>query len=204
MRKNDPGVTQTTSQSSSSLRSESMVEVIEALEVEMKQPIEEPFCPKSQFFVQTTDTYTPRTVNTAPYGQNIHAKTSSPLRMQVGCVSQQPMAKAVGMEATAHVLDDKARIAEQKKKQVETQSCSTPVRMPELKDFPSSVRGQSTNFSSADQGPRNLWQRLKQSLTYREETEPEARLEPAVNSSSHKDFHISSANSQEFSQDTSV
>ncbi|ATO57078.1 cell division protein FtsZ [Bartonella sp. 1-1C] len=205
MRKNDTGVTQTASQSSSSLRSESMVEVIEALEVEMKQPIEEPFCPKSQFFVPTTDTsYTPRTVNTAPYGQNIHAKTSSPLRMQVGCVSQQPMARAVGMEATAHVLDDKVGIAEQKKKQVQTQSCSTPVRMPELKDFPSSIRGPSTNFSNVDQGPRNLWQRLKQSLTYREEIEPEARLEPAVNSSSHKDFHISSANPQEFSQDTSV
>ncbi|MCL6230245.1 cell division protein FtsZ [Bartonella bilalgolemii] len=203
IRKNDGGVTQTTSQSSS-LRSEAMVEVIEALEVEMKQPIEEPFCPKSQFFVQASDTYTPRTVNAAPYGQNVHGRTSNALRMQVGCVSQQPMAKAVSMEATAHVLDDKAGIVEQKKKQVQTQPYSMPVRMPELKDFPSSVRTQSANFSNIDQGPRNLWQRLKQSLTYREETEPEARLEPAVNSSSRKDLHISSANSQELSQDISV
>ncbi|CBI76673.1 cell division protein FtsZ [Bartonella clarridgeiae 73] len=203
MRKNDAGVTQTSSQSSS-LRSESMVEVIEALEVEMKQPIEEPFCPKSQFFVQSTDTYTPRSMNAASYGQNIHGQTSNALRMQVGCVSQQPVAKAVNMEATAHVLDDMTRIVEQKKKQAQMQSHSMSMRMPELKDFPSSIRGQSTNFSNADQGPRNLWQRLKQSLTYREEAEPEARLEPAVNSSLCKDSHISSASSQGISQDTSV
>ncbi|AQX30939.1 cell division protein FtsZ [Bartonella schoenbuchensis] len=203
-RRGDNGLEQTASQSSSS-SSESMVDVMEALELEMNQSVEEPFRPKSQIFTRPTDTVATRSANTLPYGQNIsHGQISNTPRMQVNRVSAQPLAAAVSMEATAHVLDEMTEIVEQEEKKVQVQPRSTSVHIPELKDFPSVSLEQDVHSSIVDQGPRNLWQRLKQSLTYREEDELEARLEPAVRSSQHEESENSNENSQMLSQDASV
>ncbi|AQX20026.1 cell division protein FtsZ [Bartonella sp. WD16.2] len=203
-RKNDGGLEQTTSQSSSP-SSESMVDVMEALELEMNQSVEESFRPKSQIFTRPTDTIATRSTNTLPYGQNIsHGQISNTPRRHVSHVSTQPVAAAVSMEATAHVLDEVTEIVEQKEKRVQMQPRSASAHIPELKDFPSVSLGQDAHSSVSDQGPRNLWQRLKQSLTYREETEPEARLEPAAGSFQHKESQNSNKNNQVLSQDASV
>lgn len=204
MRRSDGALEQTTSQSSSS-SSESMVDVMEALELEMNQSVEEPFRPKSQIFTRPTDTVATRSTNTLPYGQNMpHGQISNTPRMQVNRVSAQPLAAAVSMEATAHVLNEMTEIVEQKEKKVQIQPHSTSAHIPELKDFSSVSLEQDVHSSISDQGPRNLWQRLKQSLTYREEDKLEARLEPAVRPSQHEESENSNENSQMLSQDASV
>ncbi|ENN93854.1 cell division protein FtsZ [Bartonella bovis] len=203
MRRGDGTPEQTTSQPSPS-RSESMVDAMEALELEMNQSVEEPFRPKSQIFTQPTDTIATRSTNIPPYVQSMpHGQISNTPRMQVGRVSPQPVAAAISMEATAHVLDEMTEIVEQKEKKAQMQPHSTSAHIPELKDFPSVSLGQDVH-SASDHGPRNLWQRLKQSLTYREEAEPEARLEPAVRPSQDKEAQTSNKNNQTFSQDASV
>ncbi|WP_019222426.1 cell division protein FtsZ [Bartonella rattaustraliani] len=211
IRKNDPGVSQASFHvQSSPLRSESMVEVIEALEIEKAKSAGEKFRPKSQIFAQPVDAVATRTANVASSGSNFaHGQISNAPRMQANRGSQQPMMASVSMEATAHVLEDMPGDAKQEErreqqKQGQPMQARSPMRMPELKDFPSVAYGQREKSPSADQGPRNLWQRLKQSLTHREESEPEARLEPAVKSSQQKEAHVYKKNSQAFSQDASV
>ncbi|MCZ2204055.1 cell division protein FtsZ [Bartonella sp. A05] len=206
IRKNDPGIAQTVPHiQSSPLRPETMVETMEALEVDINQSVEEQFRPKSKIFAQSADAVATREVNTPSYGQNIaHGQVSNTQRMQVGRVTQKPVAAAVSMEATAHVLDELPDVVENKEKRVQIPLRSTPMRMPELKDFPSVAHGRGTVPSVVDQGPRNLWQRLKQSLIYREEAEPEARLEPAVKPSEHREAYIAHQNDQGLSQDPSV
>lgn len=205
-RKNDSVVAQTGSNlQSSPLRSETIIETMEALEVEINQTMEEQFRPKSKIFVQPAEAIVPRGVNIPSYVQNIaHGQISNPQRMQVNRVPQQPIAPAVSMEATAHVLDEVTEVIEKKEKKVQVQTRSTPMRMPELKDFPSVAHGRSAVSSVADQGPRSLWQRLKQGLKYREEAEPEARLEPAVKPSERGESYIAQKNAQGLSQDSSV
>ncbi len=210
IRKSDPGTPPTSFHPQSSpLRSESMVEVMEALEIEMGNSTEEQFRPKSQIFAQPADAVAQRSVNTASYGAGVvHGQMSNAPRMQVSRSSSQAMSAPVSMEATAHVLDEMTGVVEQKQvqqKQVQqVQPRLAPMRMPELKDFPPVAYGQSERASSADQGPRNLWQRLKQSLTYREEAEPEARLEPAVRSSQQQEDYVYNKDSQTLSSDASV
>ncbi|WP_317993479.1 cell division protein FtsZ [Bartonella gliris] len=212
-RKNDPGMQQTSfhPQSSPPLRSEAMVEVIEALEIEKGKSVGEQFRPKSQIFAQPADAVAARSANAAPYGSSVvHGQISKAPRMQINRGSQHAMSAPVSMEATAHVLDEMTGVVKQKEKQIQQkqiqqmQARSAPMRMPELKDFPPVAHGQSGRVSASDQGPRNLWQRLKQSLTHREEAEPEARLEPAVRSSQQQEGHVYNKNSQALSQDASV
>ncbi|WP_455481611.1 cell division protein FtsZ [Bartonella sp. B35(2025)] len=206
IRKNDSGTSHASfhSQSSSS-RSESMVEVVEALEIEMNKSAEEQFRPKSQIFAQPADTISARSVNAAPYKQSvIHGQAHIP-RMQVSRGSHQSTAAAVNMEATSHVLDEMTELVKQKEKQVQQmQPRSTPVRMPELKDFPPVVHDQRERSSAADHGLHNLWQRLRRSWTHREKMEPEARLEPAVRSFQQQENYAYNKNFQAPSQDASV
>ncbi|WP_455476684.1 cell division protein FtsZ [Bartonella sp. B41] len=200
IRKSDLGVQSSSFHSHpTSSRSETMVEVVEALEMEMEKSPESQFRPKSQIFAQPADVTPARSMNTAAsscgsnaaYGQTLHTS-----RMQVGRGS---MAAAVSMEETSHILDEMTGIVKQKERQVQQmQLRSEPMRMPELKDFPSIARNQSERSFAANQGPRNLWQRLKHSLISREE-EPEARLEPAVRSSHSQDTHVYNKNSQDSS-----
>ncbi|WP_208435929.1 cell division protein FtsZ [Bartonella phoceensis] len=211
IRKNDPGMTSNSFHvQSQPLRSESMVEVIEALEIEKGKSTGEQFRPKSQIFAQPADTVAARSANTAPYGAStVHGQVSSASRMQVSRGAQSSMVAPVSMEATAHVLDEMPGIVEQKEKQVQQRQVQhvqarSPMRMPELKDFPPVAHGQRERAYAAEQGPRNLWQRLKQSLTYREEVGPEARLEPAVRSSQQQDAHALHKSSQALPQDASV
>ncbi|KEG20203.1 cell division protein ftsZ [Bartonella bacilliformis Peru38] len=214
VRKNDSGINQTASHpQSSQLRSESMVETIESLEVEVSQsqPVEEMFSPKSQIFAKPTDTASTssRSAATYPFGHgqsDIYGKISNAPRIQVNRIPQQSTAAAVSMEATAHVLSEMTNIVEQsEEKQAQIQPYIAPARMPELKDFSPFTHGQGIHSSDLEQGPRSLWQRLKQSLTYREEIEPEARLEPAVKPLQNEESHIYNKNVQKVSsQDSSV
>lgn len=210
MRKSDLEMSQTSFHvQSPPLRSESMVEVIEALEIEKGKSTGEQFRPKSQIFAQSADAVAERNANVASSGSNFaHGQMSNAPRMQARGAQQSIMAP-VSMEATAHILEDMSGIMKQEEKKVQQKQSSqmqarSPMRMPELKDFPAVAYGQQERSSSADQGPRNLWQRLKQSLTHREESEPEARLEPAVKSSQQKEAHIHNKNSQGLPQDASV
>ncbi|AFR26552.1 cell division protein FtsZ [Bartonella quintana RM-11] len=211
VRKNDPGMPQTSFHlQSPPLRSESMVEVIEALEIEKGKSIGEQFRPKSQIFSQPVDTVAARNANSVSYGSNVvHGQISNATRPQFSRCSQQSMAASVSMEATAHILDEMIGVKQkenqvQQKEMQQMRARSAPMRMPELKDFPPVAHGQSERSSTADQGPRNLWQRLKQSLTHREEAEPQAHLEPAVRSSQQQNVHVYNKNSQAFPQDASV
>ncbi|WP_208434033.1 cell division protein FtsZ [Bartonella taylorii] len=211
IRKNDPGMSQSSFHvQSPPLRSESMVEVIEALEIEKGKSAGEQFRPKSQIFAQPADALATRSANAAPYGSSsVHGQMLNGPRMQVNRGSQASIVAPVSMEATAHVLDEMSGVVQQKEKQVQQRQAQqmqarSPMRMPELKDFPPVAHGQRERASLANQGPRNLWQRLKQSLTHREEVEPEARLEPAVKSSQQQDAHVYNKSSQALSQDASV
>ncbi|WP_175868701.1 cell division protein FtsZ [Bartonella gabonensis] len=211
-RKNDPGTPHSSFHvQSSPLRSESMVEVIESLEIEKGKPKGEQFRPKSQIFAQPAEAMTTRSAAKAvAYGANtVQDQISNGPRMQVSRGSQQAMTAPVSMEATAHVLDEMTGVVKQKEKpvqprQMQQMQARAPMRMPELKDFPPVAHGQSQRTSVTDQGPRNLWQRLKQSLSHREEEELEARLEPAVRSSQQQESHVYNKNSQVLSQDASV
>lgn len=211
IRKNDPGMPQSSFHvQSPPLRSESMVEVIEALEIEKGKSTGEQFRPKSQIFAQPVDAVAARSASAASYGSSaVHGQMSNAPRMQVGRGSQPSMVAPVSMEATAHVLDEMADVVQQKEKQVQQRQAQQmqarpPMRMPELKDFPPVAHSQHERSAVSEHGPRNLWQRLKQSLTYREETEPEARLEPAVKSSQQQDTQVYNKNSQALPQDASV
>lgn len=212
IRKNDPGTQHSSFHvQSPPLRSESMVEVIESLEIEKSKPTGEQFRPKSQIFAQPAEAMMTRSATkTVAYGSNaVQDQISNGPRMQVSRGSQQAMTAPVSMEATAHVLDEMTGIVKQKEKpvqpkQMQQMQTRAPMRMPELKDFPPVAHGQSQRTSVTDQSPRNLWQRLKQSLTHREEAEPEARLEPAVRSSQQQESHVYNKNSQALSQDASV
>ncbi|WP_273789243.1 cell division protein FtsZ [Bartonella sp. ML70XJBT] len=212
IRKNDPGTSHSSFHvQSSPLRSESMVEVIESLEIEKGKPTGEQFRPKSQIFAQPAEAMTTRSATKAvAYGSNIvQDQISNAPRMQGGRTSQQTMTAPVSMEATAHVLDEMTGVVKQKEKlvqpkQTQQMQARAPMRMPELKDFPPVAHGQRQRTSVTDQGPRNLWQRLKQSLTHREDEEPEARLEPAVRSSQQQESSLYNKNSQALSQDASV
>lgn len=211
IRKSDSGMSQSSFHvQSPPLRSESMVEVIEALEIEKGKSAGEQFRPKSQIFAQPVDALAVRSANAAPYGSStVHGQMLNAPRMQVNRGSQASMVAPVSMEATAHVLDEMSGVVQQKEKQVQQRQAQqmqarSPMRMPELKDFPPVAHGQRERSSVAEQGPRNLWQRLKQSLTHREEVEPEARLEPAVKSSQQQDAQVYNKNSQALSQDASV
>ncbi len=203
IRKNDPGMPQSSFHvQSPPLRSESMVEVIEALEIEKGKTVGEQFRPKSQIFAQPADTVAARNA-AAAYGSSAHGQISNAPRVQVSRSSQSSIVAPVSMEATAHVLDEMTGVVHQKENQVKQIQARSPMRMPELKDFPPVAHGQGER-SSADQGPRNLWQRLKQSLTHREEAEPEAKLEPAVRSSQQQEVRVHNKNSRALVQDSSV
>ncbi|WP_375642110.1 MULTISPECIES: cell division protein FtsZ [unclassified Bartonella] len=212
IRKSDPGTSHSSFHvQSSPLRSESMVEVIESLEIEKGKSTGEQFRPKSQIFAHPAEAMTTRSAtNAVAYGSNaVQEQRSNVPRMQVSRGFQQAMTAPVSMEATAHVLDEMTGVVKQKEKpvqpkQMQQMQARAPMRMPELKDFPPVAHGQSHRTSVTDQGPRNLWQRLKQSLTHREEAEPEARLEPAVRSSQQQESHVYNKNSQALSQDASV
>ncbi|WP_254474347.1 cell division protein FtsZ [Bartonella sp. B1098] len=212
IRKNDPGTPHSSFHvQSPPLRSESMVEVIESLEIEKSKPTGEQFRPKSQIFAQPAETMMTRNATKAvAYGSNVgQDQVSNAPRMQGGRISQQAMTAPVSMEATAHVLDEMTGVVKQKEKlvqpkQTQQMQARAPMRMPELKDFPPVAHGQRQRASVTDQGPRNLWQRLKQSLTHREDEEPEARLEPAVRSSQQQESSLYNKNSQARSQDASV
>ncbi|WP_273758354.1 cell division protein FtsZ [Bartonella sp. AU55XJBT] len=212
IRKNDPGTPHSSFHvQSPPLRSESMVEVIESLEIEKNKPTGEQFRPKSQIFAQPAEAMMTRNVTkTVAYGSNAgQDQISNAPRMQGGRISQQTMTAPVSMEATAHVLDEMTGVVKQKEKivqpkQTQQMQARAPMRMPELKDFPPVAHGQRQRTSVTDQGPRNLWQRLKQSLTHREDEEPEARLEPAVRSSQQQESSLYNKNSQALSQDASV
>ncbi|WP_345096118.1 cell division protein FtsZ [Bartonella acomydis] len=211
MRKSDSGMPQSSFHvQSSPLRSEAMVEVIEALEIEKGKSMGEQFRPKSQIFTQPADVVA-RNVSTPPYGSSaVQGPMSNTPRMQVGRGSQSSMVAPVSMEATAHVLDEMAEVVQQKEEKqgqqrhMQQMQARSPMRMPELKDFPPVAHSQGERSMAGEQGPRNLWQRLKQSLTHREEVEPEARLEPAVKSSQQQEMHGYHKKSQALPQDASV
>jgi len=173
-------------------RPQGMVEVMEALEVEMNRPVEEPFRPQSQLF-KTPATQTPvmpqrsnpqvQVAAAAPHQQVAQAQQAP--RMQNRVVPQQPMTPNVSMEATARVLDEMTEVPTMQERPVAPQPRQTPVRMPELRDFPPVAREKASAASNrqvSQQGPRSLWQKLTQSLMHRDE-EPTGRLEPAARSS---------------------
>lgn len=122
IRKNDAGTTQVSSHiQSASSRSETMVEVAEVPEVNVSQPIEEQFRPKSQIFSQNADVISGRNISPTLYGHSVaHGQISGVLgasaapRMQIGRVSQQPAATAISVGATVRAFDEVAEVAERK------------------------------------------------------------------------------------------
>ncbi|EJF89059.1 cell division protein FtsZ [Bartonella tamiae] len=153
-------------------RHESMVEVMEALEVEINQPVNEPFRPKSQIFKSPTSQVghaQQRSHAQAPAGAyaqmhnnsgahshaNSHhaggqAQAFGAPRMGGQAVPQQHMTQQVSMEATARVLEepaqnemvDNAFDVSQENSSPRQVQRSAPARMPELSDFPSVGREQ--------------------------------------------------------------
>jgi len=172
----------------SGAKAQPMVEVMEALELEMNRPVEEPFRPQSEIFKTPMSNG-----NAIPQRANPQIQASSTVhaqpqqmpqtpRMQQAPRMAQPQASAapVNMEATARVLDEMTEVPSMREKQPAPQSRPAPVRMPELRDFPSVAREKANaaaHRQPAQQGPRSLWQKLTQSLIHRDE-EPTARLEP--------------------------
>ncbi len=172
----------------SGTKAQPMVEVMEALELEMNRPVEEPFRPQSEIFKTPMSNG-----NAIPQRANPQIQASSTVhaqpqqmpqtpRMQQAPRMAQPQASAapVNMEATARVLDEMTEVPSMREKQPAPQSRPAPVRMPELRDFPSVAREKANaaaHRQPAQQGPRSLWQKLTQSLIHRDE-EPTARLEP--------------------------
>ena len=171
----------------SGAKAQPMVEVMEALELEMNRPVEEPFRPQSEIFKTPMSNG-----NAIPQRANPQIQASSTVhaqpqqmpqtpRMQVPRMAQPQASSApVNMEATARVLDEMTEVPSMREKQPAPQSRPAPVRMPELRDFPSVAREKANaaaHRQPAQQGPRSLWQKLTQSLIHRDE-EPTARLEP--------------------------
>ncbi|MCZ2328661.1 cell division protein FtsZ [Bartonella sp. F02] len=207
LRKSENNSSQSSSQiqQTPSSRSETATETMETFEVGGNQSLEEQFRPKSKIFVQPTDAISTRSVNPNLYEQNVsQGQVYNTQRMQVGRIAQQSTAIAMDMEAAVRISDEATEVVEHKEKRVQAQPRSVSMRMPELKDFPSVSHVENRGSSTADQGPRNLWQRLKQSLIYREEVEPEARLEPAVKPVQSREPYVSNKSSQALSQDSLV
>lgn len=191
-------------------QTESFIEVIEALEEEMAAPMDEPFRPQSQIFATPAQPSTPNRVtgqpnlnkqaarqqaplqpmgqtaatppsvdtvaptrNTAPLGQSFN----QPLSQQQGNMQAQ---QAAGQQRAA--MQGQQRAPQQGQQQPMQQPSS---RIPEIEAFPSSLRITATDKSKRNDGetntPRSLWQRLKQGFIHRDDEEPSARLEPAVN-----------------------
>ena len=164
-----------------------MVEVMEALELEMNRPVEEPFRPQSEIFkVPSANAgVIPQRANPQIQASpTVHAQAQQmpqTPRMQTPRMSQPQQQAPVNMEATARVLDEMTEVPAMRDKQAAPQQRPAPVRMPELRDFPSVAREKANaaaHHQQAQQGPRSLWQKLTQSLIHRDE-EPTARLEPA-------------------------
>lgn len=171
----------------SGAKAQPMVEVMEALELEMNRPVEEPFRPQSEIFKTPMSNG-----NAIPQRANPQIQASSTVHAQPQQMPQTPRMQApriaqpqassapVNMEATARVLDEMTEVPSMREKQPTPQSRPAPVRMPELRDFPSVAREKANaaaHRQPAQQGPRSLWQKLTQSLIHRDE-EPTARLEP--------------------------
>ena len=171
----------------SGAKAQPMVEVMEALELEMNRPVEEPFRPQSEIFKTPMSNG-----NAIPQRANPQIQASSTVHTQPQQMPQTPRMQAprmaqpqassapVNMEATARVLDEMTEVPSMREKQPAPQSRPAPVRMPELRDFPSVAREKANaaaHRQPAQQGPRSLWQKLTQSLIHRDE-EPTARLEP--------------------------
>ena len=171
----------------SGAKAQPMVEVMEALELEMNRPVEEPFRPQSEIFKTPMSNG-----NAIPQRANPQIQASSTVHAQPQQMPQTPRMQApriaqpqassapVNMEATARVLDEMTEVPSMREKQPAPQSRPAPVRMPELRDFPSVAREKANaaaHRQPAQQGPRSLWQKLTQSLIHRDE-EPTARLEP--------------------------
>ena len=164
-----------------------MVEVMEALELEMNRPVEEPFRPQSEIFKVPSSSAGAIPQRANPQIQaapTVHAQAQQmpqTPRMQAPRMSQPREQAPVNMEATARVLDEMTEVPAMREKQAAPQQRPAPVRMPELRDFPSVAREKANaaaHHQQAQQGPRSLWQKLTQSLIHRDE-EPTARLEPA-------------------------
>ncbi|WP_297322382.1 cell division protein FtsZ [uncultured Bartonella sp.] len=196
----------------SDTRSQSpMIEVMEALEVEMNRPVEEPFRPQSEIFrVPASGT------GNAPQRANPQPQVSSTVYAQSQQIPQTPRMQSpriqqqtasANMEATARVLEEMSDMPTMRDKQVASQPRTAPVRMPELRDFPSVAREKANAASSrqpAQQGPRSLWQKLTQSLIHRDESEPTARLEPAQRPSQRDPVLPPAENRRPISSDAAV
>lgn len=168
-------------------RPQPMIEVMEALEVEMSKPVEEPFRPQSEIFKVPTSNSGVIPQRTNPQLQvspTVHAQAQQmpqTPRMQAPRMAQQQTSAPVSMDATARVLDEMTDVPSLNERQTAPQPRQTPVKMPELRDFPSVAREKvnaSAHPQATQQGPRSLWQKLTQSLIHRDD-ESTARLEPA-------------------------
>ena len=130
----------------SDAKSQPMVEVMEALELEMNRPVEEPFRPQSEIFKVPSSNAGAIPQRANPQIQaspTVHAQAQQmpqTPRMQAPRMSQPREQAPVNMEATARVLDEMTEVPAMREKQAAPQQRPAPVRMPELRDFPSVAR----------------------------------------------------------------
>ncbi|UXM94544.1 cell division protein FtsZ [Bartonella sp. HY329] len=185
-------------------QTESFREVIEALEEEMAAPMEEPFRPQSQIFASAQPAAPNRVVG-QPNIAKQPVRSAAPLQPMGQTAATPPSVDTVAPTRSAapasqnfsqslapqqgNMQGQQRSAAPQQQRMQGQQTQQQPMqqassRIPEIEAFPPSLRinaDQKSKGNSEGNTPRSLWQRLKQGFIHRDEEEPSARLEPAVN-----------------------
>lgn len=163
-------------------RSENFIEVMEALEEEMAEPVEEQFRPQSQIFGKSAPV-----AQQAPRAALRPAMPQQPISQSVATPvgSAQNAAVAMATPITEPMQQRAAPEAQPVKAEAQTERAPQQTRIPEIEDFPPAIRQGARQKADGrneghHHGPRSLWQKLTQGFIHRDDDEPTARLEPAV------------------------
>lgn len=162
-------------------RSDSLLEVMEALEEEIASPAEELFRPQSQIFGKVPPNIP---------GGRVPSKPVTPQKF-----ASQPVTPQAATSVSAPETEQKpVRKMEFVQEAASRDNRAAAVRVPAIDDFPAEIRQnvqeKAVPHQEQDQGqsPRSLWQRLTQGFIYHDDEEPTARLEPAHAQTAERDM----------------